>query len=1137
MPPTDFPEETLSVMPLYIITQIEGMLPPWAKMHFRSPRAWKTVFRCWVAAWASFVILLPTKSAIELGNAGFFGFIIAVILPPSMPVQMFIFLLGTLCIGMGIGWSLGAAAMKAASAVRSQTLLQSEYLRANQTAAHSANPDSVFNSELFRGDFLDWRSSLIYGVFMAFAAILFSFTRAYYPKLAFFSTFGIIAADVFCTIGPLIPIEQYSIVNTIFISTGCYVGIALICIVVIFPETMSHVHLNMSCGLIALMRNYIEAQDAILAASPEKTTEEVAKKGGAVAANTGLRGKVLMTLQGLKMRNALVEAEFSLCRWSGTDCKKLEDPLELLVSRLDGFQAFPRLIANHSSSIPLSRSAVWQSMLSSTSQVFTEQPPVPPMPPMPQPEGAHEMGLIAQFSSPRQARELTLAATLPRLRVISMPLREACVNALGACAKAIQDVNTHRWSKGSQSSSDVEKMLDAVLENLRHERASFVNDGRLSLADPFVAAIPSLSISSLTKALHATPPLQAFLVASTFSAQLVVVTDAILLLAEFVRSTCAKRRKSRLWAPRGLRALGNWLLRRNKDGEDDDFEDPLATTQHPSSKEDGESVNEKPYRRDPDSRPPSNFLQKIMSNIYKGYKWSKSKEALFMFKYSFMTIALWLPSVFRTTAHIYYVQKGIWALVAAQTIMNVYASDHLYNLIVRCLGTAIGMVIGVMAWYIGSGNGNGNPYGLAASLGVFLVPVIYARIFVPPLSMIPYMMCNATIALVVGFSWLDGTIFTEDNPGVGWPVGWKRVVVVFIGAGASFVMMAVPPVSGRKVVRLHNASIINELGKLYQLLMATWINEEETQLTRIKGRFASTSTIFLTLTQTHTDDEEKVTKLSRYPPVRSRAQYVPQWFAQFRKRVIPLANQLRGLHVATDSAQWEGSIRGAWPVQEYQKLMSIQGEILAALTQLASALSYLEPRWRASLIRDTLVLNPDFMTEVMSVFTVISQALRTGEPLHQIMPSSLLDRLLYHHAHAVSRLPEYERKPRHKKSRPSISEVNRAGLPDSRSRSQGHLQLRPKHKASMMSIVSTAYTDIEQDTGIQEEMLGNATSYEDRIQDINFMYFASAVSAVRQIASCLDELHDTTKELCGEIPFEGFREWRGEYERSFARSV
>ena len=63
---------------------------------------------------------------------------------------------------------------------------------------------------------------------------------------------------------------------------------------------MSHVHLDMSRGLIALMRSYIEAQDAILATPPEQTAADVAKRGGAVATNAGLREKILATLQGCK---------------------------------------------------------------------------------------------------------------------------------------------------------------------------------------------------------------------------------------------------------------------------------------------------------------------------------------------------------------------------------------------------------------------------------------------------------------------------------------------------------------------------------------------------------------------------------------------------------------------------------------------------------------------------------------------------------------------------------------------------------------------------------------------------------------------------------------------------------------------
>jgi hypothetical protein len=37
------------------------------------------------------------------------------------------------------------------------------------------------------------------------------------------------------------------------------------------------------------------------------------------------------------------------------------------------------------------------------------------------------------------------------------------------------------------------------------------------------------------------------------------------------------------------------------------------------------------------------------------------------------------------------------------------------------------------------------------------------------------------------------------------------------------------------------------------------------------------------------------------------------------------------------------------------------------------------------------------ITDIVSVFTSVSQSLRTGEPMHAILPDTLLDRLLLHH--------------------------------------------------------------------------------------------------------------------------------------------
>lgn len=188
------------------------------------------------------------------------------------------------------------------------------------------------------------------------------------------------------------------------------------------------------------------------------------------------------------------------------------------------------------------------------------------------------------------------------------------------------------------------------------------------------------------------------------------------------------------------------------------------------------------------------------------------------------------------------------------------------------------------------------------------------------------------------------------------------------GAGAAFIMMMIPPKSGRKAVREQNANIISDLGSMYAILMTAWINEEEERLTRMRGRFASTSTIFLNLTNTPAFDNEKQPTKSgnpygagpNYPPIQSHV-YVPTWFADFRKLVMPVANQLRSLHVATENAAWEGSFRGKWPRHEYERLLDLESEIMSALVQLSSALSHLDPGWRISLIRETLVLNPDFV--------------------------------------------------------------------------------------------------------------------------------------------------------------------------------
>ena len=49
--------------------KLKAYLPPWVSAALTNPRAWKTLARCWLASWATFLLLLPHNSLKALGNA------------------------------------------------------------------------------------------------------------------------------------------------------------------------------------------------------------------------------------------------------------------------------------------------------------------------------------------------------------------------------------------------------------------------------------------------------------------------------------------------------------------------------------------------------------------------------------------------------------------------------------------------------------------------------------------------------------------------------------------------------------------------------------------------------------------------------------------------------------------------------------------------------------------------------------------------------------------------------------------------------------------------------------------------------------------------------------------------------------
>jgi hypothetical protein len=57
-----------------------------------------------------------------------------------------------------------------------------------------------------------------------------------------------------------------------------------------------------------------------------------------------------------------------------------------------------------------------------------------------------------------------------------------------------------------------------------------------------------------------------------------------------------------------------------------------------------------------------------------------------------------------------------------------FTADTIFGFVVRLVATFLGALLGMILWYIGSGSGDGNPFGLAAVLAVVLPFILFIRI-------------------------------------------------------------------------------------------------------------------------------------------------------------------------------------------------------------------------------------------------------------------------------------------------------------------------------------------------------------------------------------------------------------------------
>ncbi len=176
--------------------------------------------------------------------------------------------------------------------------------------------------------------------------------------------------------------------------------------------------------------------------------------------------------------------------------------------------------------------------------------------------------LVRQMFSHNRKKELEhhvrLDDILPLIYGSTLELRWASLKALTAAQDVVREINTFRWKRGSSKLQEYEKVLDAATDDLRKAVDKFKSDDRFQLVAPFMGIIEKVDTKEVgAKGL----PLRSLLVGSSYAAQLLISTDQLLALFDLVRDTSHKRKRSRIWAPSGLRMLWKYAFHRPDDAE------------------------------------------------------------------------------------------------------------------------------------------------------------------------------------------------------------------------------------------------------------------------------------------------------------------------------------------------------------------------------------------------------------------------------------------------------------------------------------------------------------------------------------------------------------------------------------------
>ncbi|KAK5991877.1 putative C57A7.05-like protein [Cladobotryum mycophilum] len=897
-------------------------LPAWLD-HFNANDL-KVVFRCWVAVWAASLLIFIQPTLQNIGVSTFFASIVLYIMPPAGILFIYLLAMITLLVGMCLAWAWGLLSMKAALAARP----------AAETGQFNWNPPAAIATKLVHEGFmLDVRVTVVFFV-MCLAFIYFlARLRCANDKLILLQLFGMIVIDIFLLIGPTLSVFNSKLAQVLVKPGAIGIGIGAACSLLIFPQSTSYVVLRKMEQLVSMGEVALDATRRRFANEPVEVKHLQAAKGN-----------IINVFKMMEPSLAFLPVDLSRGRWNADDVKSLQ--ARVRDTMLAGLFLLDFQIAGIITEQKAQKTGLHGSVDLSQSVIAEKDGHE-----LDRSQTSESMEVITALKTSEQ--NVIGAETMEILKNTTAEVLQVCSQSIKVAADCIHAVNTCRWNfRAPQKRFDeLTQELEETLEKLRLARESCITNTTEAVLKNHADLFDKDGRFKATDALGPYS-LAGMVLSMVVEERMFGSADAMEGLLEYLIELMKSRRETRLWLPTRLQYAVDWMIRGKVSIPvaglaSDDTVDPDAL--------------EEAHRRLRQSQGTKTRVRKSGLGYAIGsvYTWLINPAGLYAIRMVVVTLATSIPAVLPHTAGFFYREKGIWAVITAQTCLLFYMADFTFSLVSRLLGTIIGGLMGLIAWYIGSAHGNGNPYGMAAITALMAFILIWWRVFLPPAYAQATIMAGATFALIIGFSWDEHHIAQYGLPGIGYVAFWKRLVTVLLGFVAAIIVQLFPRTpSATEHVQKTLANTVRTLSDHYALLLSHWNRSEEGS------------------------------------PLGQAAQ---KFSLELSETLFSLTGSISLIKVELSPGPFDQK-----SLCQVQELCQHTNQALGRLLFMSAALpKELQDR----MVRTSGLMDERNIGSIMAVLSIIEQSLRTGSPLPERLPTPLVQNC-FEAWHAENEKPE-----------------------------------------------------------------------------------------------------------------------------------